>query len=110
MLALWQVDLTVQLNGGGRIPDHYDATGVLVSGEEFPMYPQINLQVMREFRHFSLYIGGENLTNYRQKNPVINAENPWSTTFDPTLVWGPVHGIMAYAGIRMNLALPKHEH
>ena len=110
MLALWQVDLTVQLNGGGRIPDHYDATGVLVSGEEFPMYPQINLQVMREFRHFSLYIGGENLTNYRQKNPVINAENPWATTFDPTLVWGPVHGIMAYAGIRMNLALPKHEH
>ena len=103
MLALWQVDLTLQLNGGGRIPDYLDENGVLVTGEEFPAYPQVNLQVMREFRHFSLYIGGENLTDYRQPHPVINAANPWSSTFDPTLVWGPVHGIMGYAGIRMNL-------
>lgn len=103
MLALWQVDLTLQINGGGRIPDYIDENNMLVSGKEFPAYPQLNLQVMREFRHFSLYIGSENLTNYRQENPVINAENPWSPTFDPTLVWGPVHGIMAYAGIRMNL-------
>jgi len=102
MLALWQIDLTLQLNGGGRIPAYLDADGTLVSGEEFPAYPQLNLQVTREFRHFSLYVGGENLTNYRQPNPVVNASNPWSSTFDPTLIWGPVHGIMAYAGIRMN--------
>jgi outer membrane receptor protein involved in Fe transport len=103
MLALWQVDLTLPLNGGGRIPDYLDENGALVSGEEFPAYPQVNLQLTREFRHFSLYVGGENLTNYRQKNPVVNAANPWSATFDPTLVWGPVHGIMGYAGIRLNL-------
>lgn len=103
MLALWQVDFTLQLNGGGRIPDYIDENNTLVSGEEFPAYLQLNLQLMREFRHFSLYIGGENLTNYRQPNPVVNAANPWSSTFDPTLVWGPVHGIMAYAGIRLNL-------
>ena len=102
MLALWQVDITLQLNGGGRIPNYYDADGTLITGKEFPAYPQLNIQVLREFRHFTLYIGGENLTNYRQENPVINAANPWSTTFDPTLVWGPVHGIMGYAGIRMN--------
>ena len=103
MLALWQIDLTLQINGSGRLPNYLDANGMLVSGEKFPVYPQINLQVMREFRHFSLYIGGENLTNYRQPTPVINADNPWAATFDPTLVWGPVHGIMAYAGIRMNI-------
>ena len=103
MLALWQVDLTLQLNGGGRIPDYLDENGTLVTGEEFPAYLQLNLQLTREFRHFSLYVGGENLTNYRQPHPVVNAANPWSTTFDPTLVWGPVHGIMAYAGIRLNL-------
>ena len=68
MLALWQVDLTLQINGGGRIPDYIDENNMLVSGKEFPAYPQLNLQVMREFRHFSLYIGGENLTNYRQEN------------------------------------------
>lgn len=103
MMAIWQFDFTLQLNGGGRIPSYYDADGTLVSGEEFPCYPQINMQVTREFRHFSVYIGGENLTNYKQTNLVVNAANPWGSTFDPTLVWGPVHGIMGYAGIRMNL-------
>ena len=103
MMALWQVDLTLQLNGPGRVPDYMDADGTLVESHDFPAYPQLNLQVTREFRHFSLYVGGENLTNYRQPDPVIGAANPWSSSFDPTLIWGPVHGIMAYAGLRMNL-------
>lgn len=103
MLSIWQVDLTLQLNGGGRIPDYLDENNVLVTGTEFPAYLQLNLQVTREFRYFSVYVGGENLTNYRQSNPVVNAANPWSSTFDPTLVWGPVHGIMGYAGIRLNI-------
>lgn len=103
MMSIWQVDLTLQLNGAGRVPTYIDADGTLVASHDFPAYPQLNLQVTREFRHFSLYVGGENLTNYRQPDPVINAANPWSATFDPTLVWGPVHGIMAYAGLRMNI-------
>ena len=49
-----------------------------------------------------MYIGGENLTNYRQPNPIINADNPWSADFEPTMIWGPVHGAMFYAGIRIN--------
>ncbi|MBR6898972.1 MAG: TonB-dependent receptor [Bacteroidales bacterium] len=103
MMALWQVDLTLQFNGPGRVPEYTGADGTLVASHDFPAYPQLNLQVTREFRHFSLYVGGENLTNYRQPDPVVNAANPWSATFDPTLVWGPVHGIMAYAGLRMNI-------
>ena len=103
MLALWQIDLTLQINGPGRVPAHLAADGSLCSESTFPAYPQINMQLTREFQHFSLYLGGENLTNYRQPNPIVNAANPWADTFDPTLVWGPVHGIMLYAGIRLIL-------
>lgn len=103
MMGIWQVDLTVALNGGGRMPKAYTlADGTPSWDEEFPAYPQINLQLTREFRHFSVYIGGENLTNYRQPNPIINADNPWSADFEPTMIWGPVHGAMFYAGIRIN--------
>lgn len=103
MMGLWQVDLTFQMNGPGRMPDPYElADGSLSWEREFPAYPQLNMQVTREFRHFSVYIGGENITNYRQPNPIINAANPWSAAFEPTLIWGPVHGVMAYAGMRMN--------
>lgn len=101
MMALWHVDLTLQLNGPGRIPAYYDGQR-LVPGSRFGAYPQLNMQLTRDFRHFSLYIGGENLTDYRQEVPVIDAANPTAASFDPTLLWGPVMGIMAYAGIRMN--------
>ena len=104
MMGLWQADFTLQLNGPGRMPTPYmRADGTPSWDETFPAYPQINMQITREFRHFSIYLGGENLTNYRQPNPVIGADNPWSPTFDPTMIWGPVRGIMAYGGIRLNL-------
>lgn len=104
MMGIWQVDVTLALNGGGRMPKAYTlADGTPSWDEEFPAYPQLNIQLTREFRHFSLYIGGENLTNYRQPMSVIDAASPWSATFEPTMIWGPVNGIMGYAGIRMTL-------
>lgn len=106
MMALWQFDVTLSLNGGGRMPKPYLLTdGTPSWDEEFPAYMQLSAQVTREFRHFSVYVGGENLTNYRQPHPIINADNPWGADFEPTLIWGPVHGIMVYAGIRMKLKI-----
>ena len=102
-MGLWRVDATLQLNGGGRMPTPYLLDDGTPSWDEtFPAYPQLNLQVTRTFRHFSIYLGGENLTNYRQPHPIINAADPWSNTFEPTMIWGPVHGIMAYGGVRIN--------
>lgn len=100
-LGLWQFDATLQLNGGGRIPAHYDS-GILVGESRFHSYEQLQAQITREFRHFSVYVGAENLTAFRQKNPLVNVENPWDASFDPTLVWGPVKGRMFYVGVRMN--------
>ncbi|MBR1792712.1 MAG: TonB-dependent receptor [Bacteroidales bacterium] len=103
-LELWQFDITLQVNGGGRMPSPYLLDdGTPSWNERFPTYVQLSAQVTRWFRHFSIYIGGENLTNYRQQQTIIDADNPWGTTFDPTMVWGPVHGILAYAGLRVNV-------
>ena len=100
MMGIWQVDVTLSVNGSGRMPAHIPAGEMLAGSKEFPAYMQLSAQLTREFRHFSLYIGGENLTGYRQPNPVIDAGNPWGPYFEPTLIWGPVHGAMAYGGIR----------
>ena len=103
-LGLWQFDATLQLNGGGRMPNAYMLTDGTPSWDSrFSAYEQVSAQITRWFRHFSIYIGGENLTGFRQKNPIINAADPWSKTFDPTMVWGPVQGAMFYAGIRINI-------
>lgn len=58
---------------------------------------------IREFHHFSLYVGGENLTNYKIDDPIRHAHHPWSAAFDATQVWGPVTGAMAYVGVRFKL-------
>ena len=97
-LGLWQVDATLQLNGGGRMPTPVNG----LWDERFQAYEQVSAQITRWFRHFSVYIGGENLTGFRQKQTIINAADPWSSSFDPTMVWGPVHGAMFYAGVRVN--------
>ena len=103
-LELWQFDATLQLNGGGRMPAPYMLPdGTMSWGQRFKAFPQLNMQVTRWFRHFSIYIGGENLTNFRQKNPVVWSADPWSGYFDPTTVWGPIHGAMAYVGVRFNI-------
>lgn len=100
-LGLWQFDATLSLNGGGRMPKAYTTADGTPSWEStYPAFAQLNAQITRWFRKFSVYVGGENLTGYKQKNPIINAANPWSSTFDPTMVWGPVEGARAYIGIR----------
>ncbi len=103
-LEKWQFDVTLQLNGGGRMPNPYiTANGTPSWDSRFKAYEQLSAQITREFRHFSVYVGGENLTGFTQKHPIIGADNPWSITFEPTLVWGPVHGRVLYAGTRIRL-------
>lgn len=103
-LELWQFDVTFQLNGGGRMPQPYVTDdGTLSWQTSFPAFGQLSAQVTRWFRNWSVYVGGENLTAYRQKNPIVGASDPWSRTFDPTMIWGPVHGAMAYMGVRINI-------
>lgn len=102
-LGLWQFDATVQLNGGGRNPEPYQlADGSQSWSPRFHSFGQVSAQVTRWFRHWSIYVGGENLTGFKQKTPIYGASNPWGSDFEPTLVWGPVEGRMFYAGVRVH--------
>lgn len=103
-LALWQFDATVQLNGGERNPEPYQlADGTPSWSSRFHSFEQVSAQITRWFRHWSIYVGGENLTGFRQKTPIYGAAQPWGRDFEPTLIWGPVEGRMFYAGVRVKL-------
>ena len=102
-LEKWQFDVTLQLNGGGRMPTPYTKSdGTQSWNTSFKAYEQLSAQITRNFRHFSIYVGGENITNFKQKNPIVNASEPWGSNFDSTLVWGPIHGAVYYIGVRFN--------
>lgn len=97
-LRKWQFDFTTQFNGGGRMPTP-DATNALWS-ETFDPYTVFNAQITRYFRTWSLYLGGENLGNFKQPNPIIDVQNPFGSNFDASMIWGPVHGRKFYIGMR----------
>lgn len=100
----WQFDATLQLNGGGRMPSAYTmADGTPSWNSRFNAYQQVNAQITRFFKKWSVYIGGENMTNFKQKTPIIDAANPWGGNFDSTMIWGPVEGAIYYLGFRINL-------
>jgi len=102
-LGKWQFDVTLQLNGGGRMPTAYTTNEGKPSWDErYKGYEQLSAQVTRFFRHWSIYAGGENITGFKQKNPIIGADDPWGSHFDSTMIWGPIHGPVYYIGVRLN--------
>ena len=99
----WEYDLTVSVFGESRLPGISPTDGVYYS----EVYPMVNAQITHVFKKWDFYLGGENLTNYKQKDPIIDAANPFGSKFDATEIWGPVMGINVYAGVRYAIKRKK---
>ncbi|MEE4175951.1 MAG: TonB-dependent receptor [Bacteroides sp.] len=96
----WQFDLTAQFNGPSRIPSTAMLPEAFRMPEQSPAYTILHGQVTYRLRDFDLYLGGENLTNFRQKNPIIASADPFGEYFDGSMIWGPIMGRMFYLGLR----------
>ena len=99
-LSKWIFDFTASVTGPCKVwdfmePDYKDGLT--------EAYPLLYAQVTRRFKGFDVYLGGENLTGYRQTSPIIGASNPWQHGFDASCVWGPIMGTKVYLGFRFTL-------
>ena len=102
-LNKWIFDFTASVNGPCRVWDFMKGYKGMYTDGYTPAYPLLYAQVTKRFKGVDIYIGGENLTNYKQPCPVINPDKPFSEGFDASCVWGPVMGIKLYAGVRVTL-------
>ena len=96
----WVFDVTAQYNGPMRRPS---LDGNLSKAELSPAYPMFYAQVSRKIRSVELYLGCENIGNYIQPDPILNAADPFSPAFNSSSVWGPLMGRKFYLGLRFNL-------
>jgi outer membrane receptor for ferrienterochelin and colicins len=96
----WRFDMTNQYNGRKRIPNTSENPQQFRLPEYSPSYYILHAQITRKFRNMDLYFGGENLTNFKQHNPIIAANDPFGSYFDSSMIWGPFLGRMFYAGMR----------
>lgn len=113
-LKKWQFDFTAQFNGPARMPDGFtDYFMDLLQSDQYYVsngslyhrwYPQLMAQITKNFRHWSIYVGAENMSNFCQKNPIVGASEPFGKGFDASMSWGPVSGWKVYAGMRWSLA------
>jgi outer membrane receptor for ferrienterochelin and colicins len=96
----WKFDLTGQFNGSARIPDQQKMPVKLQRPEHSPPFFILIGQITKKFKHFDVYLGGENLTNFTQKDPITEYLRPYHTHFDTSMIWGPIVGRTIYAGFR----------
>ena len=102
----WKFDYTINYNGRKRIPNTIFNPVAYQRESYSPDFILMNAQISKTIgkKHpMDFYIGGENLGNFYQKNVIVAANQPFSTYFDASLVWGPVTGSMFYAGWRYKL-------
>jgi len=102
-LNKWIFDLTASLNGSSRVWDFMKGVEGMYNDGYSPAYPLLYAQVTKRFKGIDIYIGGENLTGYRQPDPIICADKPYSSDFDASCIWGPLMGVRIYGGIRLTI-------
>jgi len=100
----WRFDYTLHTVGEQRLPNTDVNPPEYRLGNSVKGYNLMNAQVTKVFSNsFEIYVGGENLSNFTQKNPVLGADNPFGANFDTSIVYAPIMGRMFYGGFRYKL-------
>ncbi len=99
----WSFDATLDINGGGRLPDTRQNPEQYRLGTTYPAYALVHGQVTKRFRNFELYLGAENIGDYKQPHPILASDKPYSPWFDSSIIWGPVAGRKIYIGTRLRI-------
>lgn len=117
----WRADVTFQVTGPQRLPwTRFENQPGVDPGydrpEEAPTFVTGNVQISRDFDEGQqIYVGIENVTNYRQAEPIVGmdysggpgdvqtlsggpvADDP---LYDASFVYAPIFGRNFYAGVR----------
>lgn len=100
----WRFDATYNWLGKQRFAATALSPEAFQLDEFSPSVGTVNFQITKVFSsQFEVYLGGENINDVRQNNPIISAENPFGANFDSNFVYGPIFGSMYYAGLRFKL-------
>lgn len=99
----WSYDLTLSVFGAQRLAKVKRPDGTFTEDNRSEVVPMLSGQITHRFKHFEVYLGGENMLDYRLKDPIIDAANPFGERFDATRVYASIYGVNIYAGFRFSL-------
>lgn len=92
----WEFNSTLSVFGKSRLP------GLDLNGNQTysSVYPMLNGQITYIYKKWDFYLGAENITNFKQHDAIVAANEPFGPSFDATEIWGPVMGTNIYIGFR----------
>ena len=100
----WKFDATYNWLGAQRLSSTQNNPIQYQLPEYSETVATFNAQVTKVFSpKFEVYLGGENIFNTRQENPIVSADNPFGSSFDTTFVYGPIFGANYFAGLRFKI-------
>lgn len=100
----WKFDATYNWLGEQRFSSTVSNPVPYQLPEYSPTVGTLNAQVTKVFSlKFEVYLGAENITNVKQNNPILGANDPFGPYFDSTFVYGPIFGSNYYAGLRFKI-------
>lgn len=100
----WKFDYTLNWQGAKRLPNTSSNPTQYQVAEQSPNFVLMNAQISKAWNDaFEVYLGAENLTNFRQHHAILAHEAPFSPYFDSSMIWGPVFGRNIYLGFRYRI-------
>jgi len=100
----WVFDYTIQWQGQKRIPGTESNPEKYQLASSSPDFIMMNAQITKKFKKkLDVYVGAENLTNFKQNDPILAVDDPFGPYFDSSLIWGPIFGRMVYGGLRYKI-------
>ncbi|MCK5775062.1 MAG: TonB-dependent receptor, partial [Bacteroidales bacterium] len=101
---LWKFDATLNWQGEKRLPSTAANPIQYQRADYSPSFFMLNAQISKSWKkRFDIYLGVENLLDYKQTNPIVAADQPFGEFFDASMVWGPIFGRNMYIGLRYKL-------
>ncbi|MEY3369276.1 MAG: hypothetical protein RI973_2431 [Bacteroidota bacterium] len=101
----WMFNSHIQYHGWQRFAHASHLPASVEEKQHFegrsPDYVLVNAQVTHKFKNLEIYLGGENLTDFRQEHAIIDWQDPFGEYFDAMQVWGPLVGARAHLGLRI---------
>ena len=99
----WHFDVNVHWFGVQQLPDTKSNPIEYQRPSQSQPYTTVNAQFTYNLKKVEIYVGCENIFDFRQQQPIISWQNPYSQYFDVSSVWGPTKGREGYFGIRVKI-------
>lgn len=98
--GFWSFDTTLNVVGKQRIPSTTGNPVAFQMPATSKAYATLNAQIAKNFNEkIRVYLGADNITGTEQKNPILDAQNPFGNYFDASMIYAPIMPGSFYLGL-----------